>query len=153
MFNKQFFNQLGFIQTDILEIVRPLLYKVSTTSMLEKFNMLSVSQMNDQIQMTEIWKANNVDNYPLKIEKKTQSDEIRTTRAVSAGHSIEPGKTNLLQSTFLSDASRAWNKVSGCIILCKNVWKAKKVFKKFVKNLPVWCGINTYNIFSIIFKF
>ena len=38
--------------------------------MLEKFNMLSVSQMNDQIYMTEIWKANNVDNYPLKIEKK-----------------------------------------------------------------------------------
>ena len=124
--------------------------KVSTKSMLEKLNVLSVNQMNAQIKMTEMWKANNVDNYPLKIEKKTQSDEIRSTRAVSAGHWIEPGKTNLLQSTFLSDA---WNKVPDCIIQCRNVWKAIREIKKFVKNLPVWCGINTYNNFSIIFKF
>ena len=30
--------------------------------------MLSVNQMNAQIKMTEIWKASNVDNYPLKID-------------------------------------------------------------------------------------
>ena len=38
--------------------------------MLEKFQMLSVNQMNAQIKLRKLWKAENVDNYPLKFEKK-----------------------------------------------------------------------------------
>ena len=99
--------------------------------------MLSVNQMNAQIKMTEMWKSNNVPNYPLNIVRKTQEKEIRTTRAETSDQLIEPGKTCILQNTSLSDASRAWNKVPNCIRQCETIWSAKKEIKKFVKQLPI----------------
>ena len=69
--------------------------KVSTQSMLDKFKMLSVKQMNAQIKLTEMWKAEKVINYPLKFAKKTNLDEARTTRLITSGQLKETGKTNL----------------------------------------------------------
>ena len=41
--------------------------KVSTQSMLDKLKMLSVDQMNAQIKLTEMWKAEKVSNCPLNL--------------------------------------------------------------------------------------
>ena len=97
--------------------------------MLDKFKMLSVNQMNAQIKKTEMWKAEKVSNYPLKFAKKTNMDEVRTTRSISSGQLKETGKTNLRQSTFISDASRAWKKILDSIKQCNSIWKAKKEIK------------------------
>ena len=37
---------------------------ISTKSILEKFNLLSVNQLNAQIKLCDIWKAVNVTDYP-----------------------------------------------------------------------------------------
>ena len=99
--------------------------------------MLSVNQMNAQIKLTEMWKANNIHNYPLKIKTKGESEDSRVTRATTSGKLAESGKTEVIQSTYLSDASRAWNKAPESIIQCETVWKVKKEIKKFVRELPV----------------
>ena len=44
--------------------------------------MLSVNQVNAQVKLQEMWKANNVDNYPLKVNIRMPNDDERTTRAV-----------------------------------------------------------------------
>ena len=44
--------------------------KISTKSILNKLNMLSVNQMNGQIKLTEAWKISNIPNYPIKWEMK-----------------------------------------------------------------------------------
>ena len=111
--------------------------KIRTQSMLEKFKMLSVNQMNAQIKLTEIWKAENTSNYPLQFKKKVTTEEGRTTRSITAGQLIESGKSNLLQSTFISDASRAWNRAPDKIKHCNSIWSAKKEIKKYVSTLPV----------------
>ena len=105
--------------------------------MLDKLKMLSVDQMNAQIKLTEMWKAEKVSNCPLKFVKETNLDEARTTRSISSFQLKETGKTNLLQSTFISDASRAWNKALDSIKQCNSIWKAKKEIKKFVGSLPM----------------
>ena len=84
-----------------------------------------------------MWKAEKVSNYPLTFAKKSNLDEARTTRSISSGQLKETGKTNLLQSTFISDASRAWNKAPDSIKQCNSIWKAKKEIKKFVGSLPL----------------
>ena len=44
--------------------------KKRSRDLLKNINMLSVNQINAQVKLTEMWKAHNVENYPLKLEKK-----------------------------------------------------------------------------------
>ena len=43
--------------------------RISTKTILEKLGCLSVNQLNAQIKLLDVWKANNVDSYPTKMEK------------------------------------------------------------------------------------
>ena len=47
--------------------------RCSTKELVENLNMLSVNQLNAKIKLQEIWKAINLPDYPLKIEKKSIS--------------------------------------------------------------------------------
>ena len=59
--------------------------KISTKSMLAKFNMLSVSQMNAQTKLNEMWKSVHFSNYPAKTQFLLRHDEAVNTRSISAG--------------------------------------------------------------------
>ena len=54
---------------------------ISTSELLRMTNMLSVNQLNAQIKLVEIWKAANVENYPLKITKMQVVPGNTNTRA------------------------------------------------------------------------
>ena len=60
--------------------------------MLEKFNMQSINQLNASVKLLEMWKALNVDNYPLSIKRQEINAEGVSTRADQAGRPIEIGK-------------------------------------------------------------
>ena len=99
--------------------------------------MLSVNQMNAQIKITEAWKASQDEEYPLKIVKVKNAENCAKTRAIANGDVMVSGKTKLVQATYLSDSSKAWNKIPNDIKDCKTIWVAKKVIKKFVATLPI----------------
>ena len=98
---------------------------------------MSVNQLNAQIKLLDMWKANNVENYPTKIQKMEQNDARSTTRAVTTGKLIEVGITTGTKNTFYNDGVKAWNKVNDKIKSCKSIWSAKKMIKLFVKNLHI----------------
>ena len=87
--------------------------------------------------INEAWKASSIEDYPLKFSKVKNADDCVTTRAVTNGDVQLMGKSELVQSTFLNDASKAWNKIPNEIKECKNIFTAKKAIKKFVTNLPI----------------
>ena len=87
--------------------------KISTMSLLKKFNVLAVNQLNAQMKLLEMWKAINVDKYPLQLK---QQNSGATTRA---------------------DAVRVWNLAPDQIKDCKSIGQAKKAIKTFVEKLPV----------------
>ena len=99
--------------------------------------MLSVNQLNAQIKLTEVWKAKHDSNHPLKIEETVHDVSTCLTRAVANGDLKEFGKSTILQSTFLRDASKAWNNCPKDIKECVTLWQAKKAIKRFVVNLPI----------------
>ena len=111
--------------------------RISTESILIKFNILSVNQLNAQIKIMEIWKALNIDHYPAKLKKVTLRNDRSKTRAVSNGTLIEEGKSILAKNTFLNDAIKAWNLLPDSIKNCKTLWSAKKATKNFVTTLPM----------------
>ena len=81
-----------------------LLYKIKTQTLFKNVKMLSVNQINAQIKLTEVRKAVNDLNHPLKIEKLTHVNANCLTRAVKNEDLKEFGKSSIVQSTFLSDA-------------------------------------------------
>ena len=111
--------------------------RISIRSLLEKLGMLSVNQLNAQIKLVEIWKAINVDDYPLKIEQQTRNDERSSTRADTIGRPVEIGKTNLTQKSCVSDAIRLWNIAPMTVTSSMSLARAKIEIQKYVRLLPI----------------
>ena len=76
---------------------------VSTSTLLEKTNMMSVNQMNGQIKIQEVWKSLNIPHYPIQIAKQTVFKSGPSTRACPEGRLIESGNSCLSQRTCLND--------------------------------------------------
>ena len=83
--------------------------KIPTKELLEQVNLLSVNQLNAKIKIMEIWKAKNIQGYPLKIQNQTANKETINTRAMTSNRPIEISSSILLEKTCVSDAIRLWN--------------------------------------------
>ena len=112
--------------------------KVSTESLLKKFNILAVNQLNAQAKLLEIWKALNVPKYPLSIKQQCQNRDGVSTRADIRERPCDIGKSTITKKTCISEAINLWNFEPEKIHLCKTLSQAKTEIKSFVKSLPIW---------------
>ena len=133
------FKAIQLVQNNLLRTLNgsKIKDKVSISSMLEKFNMQSINQLNASVKLLEVWKALNVDDYPLIIKRQVNNDEGMSTRADQAGRPIEIGKSALTQKTCVSDAIYLWNRAPKDVTESKTIYQAKKEIKSFVKTLPI----------------
>ena len=99
--------------------------------------MLSVNQLNAKVKLLEVWKALNVEDYPLKVERQSTDASRVNTRADSTKKPIEIGNSLLVQKTCISDAIHLWNKAPNQVTSCSSLSQAKSVIKKFVRQLPI----------------
>ena len=83
--------------------------KVSTASLLQKFNMMSVNQINAQIKLSEMWKAVKDEDHPFNLEKKESGPDIRSMRSIT--NEVLPVKSfsERSKNTFINDGIVAWN--------------------------------------------
>ena len=102
-----------------------LIDRTPTSVLLKNQNMLSVNQISAQIKLTEIWKAINIPNFPIKVTKQTSQEDARTTRGVTKGKLVEEGSSNLILNSFKGDAIRLWNKAPEVIKDTKTLHTAK----------------------------
>ena len=110
--------------------------KVHTEDLLKTTNMLSINQLNAQIKIMKIWKANNIKDYHLKLNNKEIVTGNISTRACTQGRLIEPGTKPIMQKTCILDAIRLWNKTPSVVTLATSLPSAKQASKDFVKTLP-----------------
>ena len=87
--------------------------------------MSAVNQIMAQIKICEMWKANNIDNYPIKVETPQRNKESKVTRAITNNVLKESAKSNVTMSTFINDAIKAWNKCPDNIKEAKSYNAAK----------------------------
>ena len=97
-------------------------------SLLLKFGMLSVNQLNAQVKL---------DDYPLKIERQSTQSNGVSTRADSRGKPIRVGKSLLTQKSCISDAIHLWNMAPESIITSSSLYQAKIEIKKYARQLPL----------------
>ena len=101
--------------------------KISTKSMLVKFNMLSVNQIMAQVKLNEMWKVTHIANYPIKIEQLSFQEDSMNTRARSSGFLLKESKnTCFSQKTFVNDAIHIWNLAPNVLKECTSLYSAKK---------------------------
>ena len=133
------FKAIQLVQSNLLRALNGSRVKdmVSISSLLTKFEMFSVNQLNAQIKLVEVWKAVNVTDYPLKIKQQSSDISRTSTRADSMKKPIEIGKSNIVQKTCVSDAIRLWNMAPLPITNCTSLNQAKSEIKKFVRLLPI----------------
>ena len=105
---------------------------ISSSSLLEKFKMLSVNQLNAKVKLMEIWKAKNVEDYPLKVEQQQNNNQKVNTRADIKERPVEIGMSSMTQKTFVSDAIHLWNLAPDLIKNSTSLYHAKSEIKKFV---------------------
>ena len=100
------FKAIQSVQNDLLRALNGTKTKdkVSIKSMLEKFNLMSVNQINAQIKLLEIWKSQKLKDYPLEVRQQTPKIDETSTRACTKGRLCELGKTSVVQNTCISDA-------------------------------------------------
>ena len=103
-----------------------LLDMVSTSTLLNQTNMMSVNQLNCQIKIQEIWKALNVPDYPIQLAKQSINDIGTATRASTTGRLIESGKSCLSQTTCLNDAIRLRNTLPLSVTKCDTFSQIKR---------------------------
>ena len=87
--------------------------------------------------MSEVWKALNIEGYPLKLEKQKINEEGVSTRAATTGKLCMVGRSVLAKKTCISDAIRLWNGAPPAVTISESLYRAKKEIKKYVKTLPI----------------
>ena len=100
-------------------------YLHSTTHLLKNINMLSVNQLNAQVNVLEMWKATHYDNYPLKVVSKQINPEQVITRATTSNILKENGFSQISMKTFKHDAIRVWNRTPVTIKECRSMHAVK----------------------------
>ena len=56
-----------------------------------------------------MWKANNVEEYPLKPKRQTTQENARETRGNKNEKMIRTGRSTKSRASFFGDAPRIWN--------------------------------------------
>ena len=133
------FRAIQLVQNNLLRTLNGTKIKdmVSISSMLDKFSMQSVNQLNAGVKLLEVWKAISVDDYPLSLKRQENNSLSTSTRADLAGRPIEIGKTTLTQKTSVSDSIHLWNRAPKKVQESKTLYQAKKEIKAYVKLLPI----------------
>ena len=70
---------------------------------------MSVNQINAQTKLTEIWKAVNTENYPIKVNKHNISSSERISRSKMSDKLLANGFSDHSKTSFKNDAIRLWN--------------------------------------------
>ena len=79
----------------------------------------------------------NINNYPLKVQKHTFTNDTVTTRACTNGKLIESWKWLISQKLCINDATKHWNQLPTEVTNCMTIGQIKKQTKLFVKTLPI----------------
>ena len=84
--------------------------KIKIKDMLDSTKMLSVNQTAAQIKLTEMWKVEKVEQYPIKMDLVAGREEGRATRSGQEMKYKETGRTKAGKQSFRGVAPKLWNK-------------------------------------------
>ena len=110
--------------------------RIKTRHIAQSLKMLSVNQMNAQVKLTEMRKAMNIKDYPIKGEIQLTNKNTRSSRSITRGDLIISGYSETSKHAFINDAAKNWNNALQKIKQCKSLYCSKREIIKYVTTLP-----------------
>ena len=113
--------------------------RTSTSELLLKSGLLSVNQMAASIKLSEVWKSENIVNYPIKLEQNNPGmiQYERIVRPSTNRKWNQDAKSNAAKESFSRNAAKLWNTAPETIKSARNLSLAKKEIIKYCKTLPI----------------
>ena len=112
--------------------------KISTSTLLNKFKLLSVNQLAGQIKLTEVWKSLNVEGYPIVLEPyKTLTTTTTGLRPQPNRIFNDSSRLSCSKFSFHVDAARLWNLAPQTIKSADTLGRAKIAILAHCKTLPI----------------
>ena len=111
--------------------------KISTKSIFESQNLLSVNQINAQVKIQEVWKSLHNNKYPVNWVNKNDTKLRKDLRSCNVEVLKETGNSKIQSASFYSNAARVWNQAPIQIKNCLTLSAVKRETKKYVKTLPI----------------
>ena len=111
--------------------------RISTKSIFESQNLLSVNQINAQVKIQEVWKSLHNIKYPVSWVNINNSKIRQDLRSCNVAVLKETGNSKIQSASFYNDAARVWNQLPIQIKNCLTLSAVKRETKKYVKTLPI----------------
>ena len=113
--------------------------RTSTSVLLKETGLLSVNQLAASIKLCEVWKAENVPNYPVQLEPNqlVPTYTERSVRPTTNRKWNQDGNSTAARESFSRNAAKLWNSDPLTIKTAKNLNLARKEIKKHCKMLPI----------------
>ena len=112
---------------------------ITSKSLLEKYNLPSVNQLNGEIKLLEAWKSINTNDYPFKMEANNtnpiMSDRILRPESIKIWKDSAKSKTGT--NSFSIDTAKLWNNCPEVIKLATSIGIAKSEIKKHCKTFQL----------------
>ena len=111
--------------------------KISTQTMLDEFQLLSVNQLSAEIKLLEVWKSVNVKGSPIDLEPYNLNPIVYQLRPQPDRVFDDSSRLALSKSSFNVDAARVWNHAPSTVKNAVTLPEAKRKIKQFCKSLPI----------------
>ena len=107
---------------------------VSSSSLLNKYNLPSANQLAVQIKLMEWWKIINIIQYPLKLEPNNpnRTETERVIRTSSIKQWKENAKSVAAKISFSRDSAKLWNHAPEAVKQAASMFTAKKRNQKLL---------------------
>ena len=132
---------LQVAQNKLMRLLINVSYKDRTSNeeLLAKSGLLSINQLAASIKLCEVWKAENIADYPVQLEpsnKNCVSNE-REVRPSTIRKWNQDAKSNAAKESFSRNAAKIWNAAPQAVKMAKTLRAAKTEIKNHCKSLPV----------------
>ena len=113
--------------------------RTSTSELLSKTGLLSINQLAASIKLLEVWKSENIDNYPIHLEpnQPTANFSERNLRPGSIRKWNQDTKFAAAKECSSRNAAKIWNNTPIDIKTAKTISTAKTAIKNYCTTLPI----------------
>ena len=113
--------------------------RTSTAELLSKTGLLSINQLAASIKLMEVWKSENVPNYPIQLEPNNTIVPLhdRNLRPSSTRQWNQDANFSAAKECFSRSAAKLWNMAPTVIKTAKCPSAAKTAIKNHCKLLPI----------------
>ena len=112
---------------------------IPTSTLLKKFDLLSVNQLAGQIKLIETWKAVHIEGYAIELDpyNKDRPNNTHELRTQTNRVFNDSAKLKIASQSFNIDAAKLWNRAPKSVTEAASLQVTKTAIRTLVLSVPI----------------